>query len=141
MCHRARMLGEPETLRTRFGADWLADRPLDNRFSPVELIPTTRAYVVREEAGKRAVDIMSWDVLCGEANWPMTNVRNLALPQWRKLAERPENRCLIPSTEFAEFTPEKYDLSDGKPPLKGEMSNWVELGRFQSNLRSKISGL
>jgi putative SOS response-associated peptidase YedK len=26
----------------------------------------------------------------------MTNVRNLALPQWRRLAERPENRCLVP---------------------------------------------
>ena len=51
----------------------------------------------------------------------MTNVRNLKLPQWRKLAEKPANRCLVPLTEFAEFTPEKHDLGDGKPPLKGEM--------------------
>jgi len=65
--------------------------------------------------------VMTWDVLAGQASWPMTNVRYLHLPQWRKLAERPENRCLIPLTEFAEFTPEKHDLGDGKPPLKGEM--------------------
>lgn len=119
------MLGEPETFRTHFGADWLAERPMDNRFNPVELIPTARAYVVREEAGKRGVDIMSWDVLGGQAKWPMTNVRNLALSQWRRLAENPANRCLIPLTEFAEFTPEKYDLGDGKPRLKGEM--WFQV--------------
>lgn len=40
---------------------------------------------------------------------------------WRRLAAKPENRCLIPLTEFCEFTPEKHDLADGKPPLKGEM--------------------
>jgi len=51
----------------------------------------------------------------------MTNVRNLALPQLRQLAERPENRCVVPLTEFCEFTPGKHDLGDGKPPLKGEM--------------------
>ena len=28
---------------------------------------------------------------------------------------------MVPLTEFAEFTPEKHDLGDGKPPLKGEM--------------------
>jgi putative SOS response-associated peptidase YedK len=51
----------------------------------------------------------------------MTNVRNLHLSQWRKLAERPHNRCIVPLTEFCEFTPERHDLGDGKPPLKGEM--------------------
>jgi putative SOS response-associated peptidase YedK len=64
---------------------------------------------------------MTWDVLGGQAKWFMTNVRNLALPQWARLAARPENRCLVPLTEFAEFTPERHDLGDGKKPLKGEM--------------------
>lgn len=120
MCNRARYAGEPETL---FGAaaKLFAERPRDNRFDPRELRPKSRSFVIREQGGERAWDVMSWDVLGGKAAWPMTNVRNLALPQWRKLAERPENRCLIPVTEFAEFTPEKHDLGDGKPPLKGEM--------------------
>lgn len=120
MCNRARMRGEPETL---FGsvAEMFTERPRDNRFDPVELRPKGRAYVIREEGGKRAWDVMTWDVLGGKAAWPMTNVRQLSLPQWRKLAEKPENRCLVPLTEFCEFTPEKHDLSDGKPPLKGEM--------------------
>jgi putative SOS response-associated peptidase YedK len=51
----------------------------------------------------------------------MTNVRNLSLRQWKRGAERPKNRCLVPLTEFCEFTPQKHDLGDGKPPLKGEM--------------------
>lgn len=114
------MRGEPETL---FGsaAKLFSDRPRDNRFDPQELRPKSRSYVIREEAGERAWDIMTWDVLGGQAAWPMTNVRKLSLPQWRKLAEKPENRCLIPLTEFGEFTPDKHDLGDGKPPLKGEM--------------------
>jgi putative SOS response-associated peptidase YedK len=64
---------------------------------------------------------MTWDVLGGKAPWPMTNVRKLGLPQWRRLAENPSNRCIVPLTEFCEFTPDKYDLKDGKPLLKGEM--------------------
>lgn len=63
---------------------------------------------------------MTWDVLGGQASWPMTNVRNLKLPQWRKLAAEPENRCLIPLTEFCEWTPDKHKVGDG-PPVKGEM--------------------
>ena len=119
MCNRARLTVGPETLVTRFGADWLTERPMDNRFNPVELVPGGRAYVVRRNDRGLGVDVMSWDVLGGQANWPMTNVRNLALLQWRSLAGNPENRCLIPLTEFCEWTPEVYDVGGGKP-LKGE---------------------
>jgi putative SOS response-associated peptidase YedK len=50
----------------------------------------------------------------------MTNVPNPALPQWRRLAERPENRCLVPLTELREWTPDVHDVGGGKP-IKGEM--------------------
>jgi putative SOS response-associated peptidase YedK len=125
MCNRARFSGEPETITERFGAEWLAEKPMDNRFDPKELRPKGRAYVVREEDGRRGVDVMEWDVTAGLASWPMTNVRNLKLAQWRTLASDPARRCLIPLTEFCEFTPEKHDLGDGKPPLKGEM--WFDV--------------
>jgi putative SOS response-associated peptidase YedK len=121
MCNRARFKGEPESI---FGAasKLFCEAPRDNRFNPQELRPKGRAYVIRErENGERGWDVMAWDVLGGKAPYPMTNVRNLDLPQWRRLAEKPQNRCLIPLTEFAEFTPDKHDLGDGKPPLKGEM--------------------
>ena len=47
----------------------------------------------------------------------MTNVRTLGLPQWRCLAEKPENRCLIPLTEFCEWSRDK----DPEHGIKGEM--------------------
>jgi len=121
MCNRARFHGEAETLFQRFGGDFLAPRPMDNRFNPRELRPKGRAWIIREEDGHRGVDVAEWDVTAGKAPWPMTNVRNLALPQWRELAAEPANRCLVPLTAFCEFTPEKHDLGDGKQPLKGEM--------------------
>ena len=124
MCNRARYDGEPETLWGS-AAKLFEERPRDNRFDPKELRPKGRAYVIREQDGERAWDVMEWDVLGGAAPWPMTNVRNLALPQWKRLAEKPENRCLVPLTEFAEWTPEQHDLGDGKKPLKGEM--WFQV--------------
>lgn len=118
MCNRARGRFEPETLKEKFGARWIA--PVPNRY-PIELTPKAAAPVIRSIETQRVIDLMGWDVLGGKAPWPMTNVRNLALPQWRALAANPEHRCLMPLTEFCEFTPDKIDLGDGKPPLKGQM--------------------
>lgn len=128
MCNRARYLGEPETLVERFGVKWLADRPMDNRFDPQELVPFGRAWVIRHNDRGRGVHVMHWDVLGGMAKRPskigtpprplaMTNVRSLGLPQWRRLAEKPENRCLIPLTEFCEWSRDK----DPEHGIKGEM--------------------
>lgn len=119
MCNRARFAGEPETLFTRFGASWAQDVVRPNK-DPQELFPKSKAFVVREERERRAVDLMLWDVLGGGATWPMTNVRNLGLPQWRRLAAEPENRCLVPLTEFCEWTPDRHQVGKGKP-IKGEM--------------------
>lgn len=124
MCNRARNAGDPETLLPMFKALWSSERPRDNRFNPVELVPRSRAYVVRAEGGQRLLDVMSWDVLGGAGKWPMTNVRQLGLAQWRRLAERPENRCLIPLTAFCEWTPDTRKVGAGKP-LKGEM--WFQI--------------
>jgi putative SOS response-associated peptidase YedK len=127
MCNRARNKAapEPKTLVERFGVNWLADKPMDNRFNPAELVPRGRAYVVRENDRGRGLDVMSWDVLGGQAAWPMTNVRKLGLPQWKRLAEKSENRCLIPLTEFCEWTPDPIDRGDGRRPVKGEM--WFQV--------------
>ena len=111
---------EADTLIEHFGATWAEPRPLDNRFAPRELRPAGRAYVVRRDGRGLGLDVMGWDVLGGQAPWPMTNIRNLGLPQWRHLAERPEHRCLVPLTEFCEWTPDKHDVGQGKP-IKGEM--------------------
>ena len=120
MCNRARLRAEPETLFARFGASWAQDTVRPNK-DPQELFPRSKGYVVRQESGRRVLDVMSWDVLGGAAAWPMTNVRNLGLKQWRALAGDPAKRCLVPVTEFCEWTPETHDVGGGKP-VKGEMS-------------------
>ncbi len=123
MCNRARLSGEPETLFARFSASWAQDVVRPNK-DPVELFPKSKAFVIREERDRRAVDLMLWDVLGGAAPWPMTNVRNLGLPQWRRLAAPPHNRCLVPLTEFCEWTPDKHKVGEGAP-IKGEM--WFDV--------------
>lgn len=118
MCNRARLDAEPETLREKFGAKW-GPSGIPNR-PTVELVPKGKAPVVRSEETQRIIDLMQWDVLGGGAKWPMTNVRQLGLPQWRKLAEKPENRCLVPLTEFCEWEQKPTDLGDGKKPIRAE---------------------
>ena len=123
MCNRARLDHEPETLREKFGASW---GPTGIWNTPtVELVPRKRAPVVRSEATQRIIDLMQWDVLGGLAAWPMTNVRQLGLPQWRRLAEKPENRCLVPLTEFCEWELEGTGLNAKGKPIKGEM--WFQV--------------
>jgi putative SOS response-associated peptidase YedK len=119
MCNRARLSSEPETLFTRFNASWAQDLVRPNR-DPVELFPRSKGYVIRRERERSVVDLMLWDVLGGAAAWPMTNVRNLGLRQWRALAGDPAHRCLVPVTEFCEWTPETHRVGTGKP-IKGEM--------------------
>ena len=115
MCNRARLSSEPETLFARFDASWAQDVVRPNS-DPVELAPRSKAYVIRRENDRRVLDTMSWDVLGGGAAYPMTNVRDLG--RWRALASRPENRCLMPLTEFCEWTPEKHHVGEGRP-IKG----------------------
>lgn len=64
------MSNEPETLWGS-AAKLFSERPRDNRFDPRELRPKSRNYVIREEGGERAWDVMTWDVLGGQAAWPM----------------------------------------------------------------------
>jgi hypothetical protein len=75
MCNRARNLGEPETLIERFGGGWLTDKPMDNRFNPVELVPRGRAYVIRRDGKANGLDVMSWDLLGNGAAYPITSVK------------------------------------------------------------------
>ena len=123
MCNRARLTAEPETLFTRFNASWAEDALRPNR-DPQELVPRAKCYVLRRENGRTVLDVMTWDVLCGQGPWPMTNVRNLGMSQWRALASDPAHRCLVPLTEFCEWTSEKHAVGGGRP-LKGEM--WFDV--------------
>jgi hypothetical protein len=55
MCNRARNSHEPEALHTHFGTLFSADRPMDNRFNPSELMPRSRsARIFRSQGSARS---------------------------------------------------------------------------------------
>jgi putative SOS response-associated peptidase YedK len=121
MCNRARGKFEPETLREKFGAKWGPQIP---NTSTIELVPRGKAPVIRSEGTQRIIDLMQWDVLGGQAPWPMTNVRDLD-KRWRALTSDPEKRCLVPLTEFCEWEPEPTGVNAKGRPIKGEM--WFQV--------------
>lgn len=87
---------------------------------PQRVYPRYDAFVIRREGGERVLDCMSWGILTtikGKSGKPIvkpvTNVRNLASPFWRSTIARPEQRCLVPFTAFAEPRPGKD--AEGRP--------------------------
>lgn len=108
MCNRYRMTASQAEIALRFGIDPDLIMPEPERLPPPELFPKREAYVVREEAGKRMLDIMSWGFPPpGSSKAPVTNVRNLASPFWRSALRRPDRRSLVPVSEFCEWEGEK----------------------------------
>ncbi|MFN3725981.1 MAG: SOS response-associated peptidase [Allosphingosinicella sp.] len=104
MCNRYRQTKTKENLSLIFGASILDDAPLPHQ----ELFPKRQAAVVRKETGERGIDVMAWGFPPpAAARAPVTNVRNLASPFWRSALKRPDRRCLVPVTEFCEWSGEK----------------------------------
>lgn len=92
MSNRARNLSEPETLREKFGAGWLTEKPMDNLFNPVELVPCCRAYVIPRENGADGLDVMYRDLLGKSGAFPITSVRRLK--RWVARLKKLQARCL-----------------------------------------------
>lgn len=72
--------------------------------------------VVREDAGERIMQSMAWGFPRPQKSkktglplkpTPVNNIADLGNWMWRHIAPRPENRCLIPVTAFAEAEGEK----------------------------------
>jgi putative SOS response-associated peptidase YedK len=102
MCNRYRMTTDQTGLEQAYGIDAPyaggVDQPLP------ELFPKRMAWVVRMADGQRRLDVMNWGFPPpGDSRTPVTNVRNLASPFWRKALSNPAQRCLVPVTEFCEW--------------------------------------
>ena len=72
-------------------------------------------------AGEPVVEAMRWGFPPPKAaSYYVTNVRNVASPYWRPWL-KPEHRCLVPATAFAEYGPETpkreywFSRKDGAP--------------------------
>lgn len=64
--------------------------------------PALPGPVVIERDGKRVSGLMEWGV--PNRGKLVTNVRNLESPFWRNMLERPRHRCLVPASEFQEWS-------------------------------------
>ncbi|CAN5118574.1 SOS response-associated peptidase family protein [soil metagenome] len=81
----------------------------DDRRNEVEVkkdyvSPGKPGYVVREEAGQRVLSSMVWGFPFNGK--PVTNVRNYTSPFWKSALMNNERRCLVPVTEFQEWSVE-----------------------------------
>jgi putative SOS response-associated peptidase YedK len=91
-----------------------AERPAGVNAGEAEVYPGGRGLVVRESEGKRIVQAMTWGFpmrLKGMASTskprPVNNIANVDAFPWKLIAGRPENRCIIPLTAFAEAEGQK----------------------------------
>lgn len=79
--------------------------------------PGGPGYVIRYQEGRRVLDAMRW----GHPNPapgkpPITNIRNYSKPFWRNVLTPIEHRCLVPVTEFQEWTVEPDPETGKKRP-------------------------
>jgi hypothetical protein len=65
------------------------------------------AFVLRRTPEGLSLDTQRWDISGGEGCWPTTRILSVSLPWWRRLAERPAQRCLIPVTACTAPLPPK----------------------------------
>lgn len=114
MCNHYRNI--PDQISTwREYVGWSLNRPLppELQSSAIDAWPKREALIVRNGNDGAFVDSMIWGVpLTIPGKRPgatvtkhVTNVRNLASPFWRSMLAKPEQRCLVPFTAFAEPKP------------------------------------
>ena len=101
MCNLYRMTGAAQAIAQLFAAD------TGGRNLPAmpEIYPDQMAPVIVAEDAGRTLKMMRWGwPPFGQVKRPITNVRNLGSPLWRSALANPAQRCLVPVTEFSEWS-------------------------------------
>lgn len=128
MCNLYSMTATVDEMRRLFGGfegDTANLPPFD------EIYPGHQAPVLRrDERGGLKLEMMKWGFPgpLSAGSRPVTNVRNLSSPFWRNALDRPERRCIVPVTQFCEWTAEPdpetnrkakvwFGLREEDPPL------------------------
>lgn len=102
MCNRYRVTAARAAVAARFGVTLIPDA---DTLPPPELFPKRPAWVVRQVDGVRQLEVMRWGVPFNGK--PITNVRNLQSGFWRNMLGAADRRCLVPVTDFCEWSGEK----------------------------------
>lgn len=114
-----------------------------------EVYPGTPGVVVRETAGQRVVQSMTWGFPLRLKTMsptakpkPVNNIADLRKGMWIGLARKPEWRCLIPVTEFAEAEGEKGSKTRTWFSVKDEpIFAWAGLWRDSAEWGPVYSGV
>lgn len=117
--------------------------------APADVYPGQPGLVVREDAGARVLQSMVWGFplrLKGmkpdSRPKPVNNIADLQKPMWRGLATKPQWRCLIPLTGFAEAEGPKGKMTRTWFTLKGQpLFAWAGLWRQSEEWGPVYSGL
>lgn len=114
-----------------------------------EVYPGTPGMVVREDAGERIMQSMTWGFplrLKGMSPTakpkPVNNIADLQKPMWKGLAAKPHWRCLIPLTAFAEAEGPKGAKTRTWFNVKDQpMFGWAGLWRLSDEWGPVYSGV
>lgn len=118
MCNLYRMTSNVEAMRRLFKVANQPNLPLFPEIYPKREGPIIRADV----NGRRQLTTAAWGIAGpATARGPVTNIRNLASPFWRTALTRPDRRCLVPATAFAEWTAEPDPATGRKRKMWFEM--------------------
>ena len=113
MCNLYRMTSNAQAIAGLFGADALGrNLPAFHEIYPGHEAPV---LIGGGETEALRLELMRWGwPPFGEVKRPITNVRNLASPMWRSAIADPARRCLVPVTEFSEWSADPDPLSGRK---------------------------
>ncbi|MDZ7282988.1 SOS response-associated peptidase [Sphingomonas sanguinis] len=93
---RATLDRTAEALCADFAIAWTARASWGTWDQLADLRAGHPAFVIRHTAEGNGLDTQRWGI--GEGREATTRIPGLSLPWWRRLAERPAQRCLIPLT-------------------------------------------
>jgi putative SOS response-associated peptidase YedK len=116
-----------------------------------EVVPGWPGMVVREVEGSRVLESMTWGVPLPMKSKktglpikpkPVNNIADLTSFMWRHIAPKPENRCLIPLTDFAEAEGEKGSKTRTWFRYRGQpLFAWAGMWRDSAEWGPVYSGL
>lgn len=114
-----------------------------------EVYPGTPGLVLREHEGARMMQSMTWGfplrlkTMAPTAKpKPVNNIADLSKPMWKGFAARPQWRCLIPLTAFAEAEGAKGSKTRTWFSVKGQpIFAWAGLWRVSDEWGPVYSGV
>lgn len=116
---------------------------------PDEVYPGYPGLVVREDAGERVLQSMVWgwplrlkDMKPESKPKPVNNCADIRKPMWVGMARKPQWRCIIPFTGFAEAEGDKGSKTRTWLSVKGQpVAGWAGLWRVSDEWGPVYTGV